>query len=177
MNELEIVEVEEKERFEITDLGSLNWVFREVLIPLKAEVEANNAFAKTELARVNDWLKDKNKASLEKIEYFEHLVQNYHHQLLLNDPKAKTLSTPYGKSKSRASKAAPEQADKDALLVHLLSNDMQDYIKKEPMWGDFKKSLSVANVDGVLTAFDETGQAVPGVVIKPESINFTVEVT
>jgi len=177
MHELQNSEVEEKVRFEITDIGSLNWVFREVLIPLKSEIETNKALAKAEIERVNKWLEDVNKSNSQKVEEWEQRIQDYHFHTLLSDPKAKTLSTPYGKSKSRASKAAPEQADKDALLVHLLSNDMQDYIKKEPMWGDFKKSLSVANVDGVLTAFDETGQAVPGVVIKPDSISFSVEVT
>ena len=53
---------------------------------------------------------------------------------------------------------------------------MQDYIKKEVKWGDFKKNLSIAEVDGVPTVYDENGQAVPGVVVKPESVSFVVEV-
>lgn len=171
------LQTEEKPRFEITDLGSLNWVFREQLIPLKAEIERNNALAAAEMERVKKWLDEVNRGPLDSVKYFEHLVQDYHHRLLLQDPKQKTLSTPYGKSKSRASKASPEQVDKDSLTSYIVENGLDEFIKNEVKWGDYKKTLSIAEVDGVQKVFDGTGQEVPGVIVKPESIGFSVEIT
>ncbi len=181
MNELQIIDMNNTEvnindeTFRILDLNGLNWAFRK-LSAIQAKENDIKSLVKAERDRIKGW-EDKQLADINVSKgYFEQLVQNYHFHSLLEDPKAKTLSTPYGKSKSRASKATPEKADDAALLVHILSNDMREFVNEEVKWGDFKKSLSVADVDGVPTAFDENGQAVPGVVIKPESINFSVEV-
>lgn len=179
MNSLQITEIDEvdihDETFRILDLSSLNWAFRR-LSAIQAKESDIKSLAKAERDRIKSW-EDKQLSDInDSKEYFERLVQDYHHRSLLDDPKAKTLSTPYGKSKSRASKATPEQADKDALLEHVLINDMQDYIKKDVKWGDFKKNLSITEKDGAPVVVDENGLLVPGVIVKPESISFSVEV-
>ncbi|PIC88406.1 hypothetical protein CSV71_14860 [Sporosarcina sp. P21c] len=127
--------------------------------------------------QIKRW-EDKERGKLkEEIEYQDSLVQDFHSRLLLEDPKKKTLSTPFGKSKSRYSKAAPEQVDKDAILAHIQENNMRDFIKEEAKWGDFKKTLTVAELEGAPVVVDENGQVVPGVVVKPEAINYSVEIT
>ena len=126
--------------------------------------------------QINRW-EDKERSKLqEEIEYQESLVQDFHSRLLLEDPKKKTLSTPFGSSKSRYSKAAPEQVDKDTLLAYVQENNMRNYIKEETKWGDFKKTLTIADLDGNQVAVDENGQVVPGVIVKPETINYSVDV-
>ena len=127
--------------------------------------------------QIKRW-EDKERGNLkEEIEYQDSLVQDFHSRLLLEDPKKKTLSTPFGKSKSRYSKATPEQVDKDALLAHIQENNMRGFIKEEAKWGDFKKTLTVAELEGAPVVVDENGQVVPGVVVKPEAINYSVEIT
>ncbi|MDN4609156.1 host-nuclease inhibitor Gam family protein [Sporosarcina highlanderae] len=169
--------LQEKERFEIKDDQALNWVFREILAPLKKEVARIEEMAAVEIDRVNKWKESELKSPKSDIEYWESLIQKYHFEELLRDPKRKTLSTPYGKSKSRRSAEQPEQVDKQALLEHVLTNDMQDFIKKDVRWADLKKTLQISEMDGGRVAVDENGMIVPGVIIKPESITYSVEVS
>ncbi len=166
---------EEKEPFRIQDDGALNWVFREQINPQYREIKRIEDFAKAEMERIQQWKEQQLKAPKSELEYWEGLVQHYHHEQLLQDDKRKTISTPYGKSKSRRSKAAPEQVDKEATLQYLKDNDLTKFIKEEPKWGDLKKTLTVAEQNGAPVAVDENGQVVDGVIIKPESVTFSIE--
>lgn len=167
--------IEEKEPFRIQDDGALNWVFREHINPQYAEIKRIEEFAAAENERITQWKEQQLKSPKSELEYWEGLVQHYHHQQLLQDEKRKTISTPYGKSKSRRSKATPEQVDKEATLKYVKDNQMTDFIKEEVKWGDFKKSLFVRESNGVQVAVDENGQVVDGVIVKPESISFSIE--
>ena len=171
---LEDVNVQD-ETFKINDLNGLNWAFRK-LSAYTAKSNEIKMLAKIERDRIKSWEEKQLLEIKDSTAFFERIVQDYHSRILELNPKDKTLSTPYGKSKTRASKAQPESVDNEKLLEHVLSNDMQDYVKKEVKWGDFKKTLTVTEKDGVSVAVDETGQVVPGVSIKPESISFSVEV-
>jgi hypothetical protein len=53
---------------------------------------------------------------------------------------------------------------------------MTEFIKESIKWGDLKKTLQVVEVNGKQVVIDENGQVVPGVVVKPESITYSVEV-
>lgn len=181
MNNLQSLELDSEvvpnEVFKITDIESLNWAFRK-LSAYQSKINEIQNLAKRERERIDRWERDELKSINDSVEYFEHLVQQYHSSILAEDPKAKTLSTPYGKSKTKTSQAQPEKVEgkEKELLDHILSNDMEDFIKKEVKWGDFKKSLSVAEIDGKSVAVDENGQVVPGVSIKAESTSYSVEV-
>lgn len=178
MNQLQAHELEnwngqeeERQGFQITGMDSLNWAFRKLAAIKAKEAEIIN-LAKAEKERIEHW-EATEKASLNNdIEFFEGLINQYHAQVLKEDPKAKTLSTPYGKSKSRASKAQPDKADEATILNYIEENGMTEYIKPSLKWADFKKSLKIAG-DKIV---DENGQVVPGVAIKPESITYKVEV-
>ncbi len=162
---------EEKQRFQITGMDSLNWAFRKLSALKAKETEITN-LAKAEKERIEHW-EATEKASLNNdIQFFESLINEYHAEVLKEDPKAKTLSTPYGKSKSRTSKAQPDKANEATILKYIEENEMTEYIKPTLKWADFKKSLTIAG-DKIV---DENGQIVPGVAVMPETITYKVEV-
>jgi hypothetical protein len=179
LQEFELQELENqeelKQRFQITGIDSLNWAFRK-LSAYKAKATEVEQLAKAERDRIDRWEEEQKKSIQQNIEFFEQLIHEYHAKVLQEDPKAKTLSTPYGKSKARQTKAQPEKADENLLLKHVKENGMTEFIKESVKWGDLKKTLKVVEIDGNQVVIDENGQAVPGVVVKPESISYSVEV-
>lgn len=182
MNALQQAEIEElegeeliEERFRITDQESLNWTFRKVAI-YKAQMEETDTIAAKEIERVHLWAAEQHKPVKQSIDFFESLIMQYHMKLLEEDPKAKTLKTPHGKSKSTTRKASPAPLDKDKLLDHVKEAGMLDYIKEEIRWGDFKKTLNIAKADGQTFVVDALGQRVEGVIIDEGGTTFKVEV-
>lgn len=165
----------EESKFVITDLNSLNWAFRK-LSALKEKENEIKALADAERERIANWERIELSTVNNSLEFFESLISQYHAQQLQADPKAKTISTPYGKSKSRATKAQPDKADEKAILKHVIDNQMEEYIKPSLKWADLKKSLKIVEANGVQYVLDENGQTVPGVIVKPDTITYSVEV-
>jgi sulfur carrier protein ThiS len=177
---LELIEVEdiqstEVAKFEITDLNSLNWVFRKVAA-LKSKEKEIKQVADVERERIADWERGELSTISNSLSFFENMVQAYHAKQLAEDPKAKTISTPYGKSKTRKSSEAPEKQDEAKLLEYVIENEMAEFIKNSVKWADLKKSLKIVEISGEKVVVDENGQIVPGVTVKPESISFSLEV-
>lgn len=179
LEQLELTEVEEmqeqEQRFEITDKESLNWAFRKVSA-LKSEEKEIKQLANVERDRINAWEQKELNPIHNSISFFEGLIQKYHAEQLAENPKAKTISTPYGKSKTRTSKEAPEKQNEEVLLQYVIENEMDEYIKNSVKWADLKKSLKIVEVSGEKAVVDENGQLVPGVYVKPASISYSVEV-
>jgi len=180
LQQMEILEVEnteqsERESFQVTDIESLNWVFRKLAALSEKEKEVKQ-LADVERTRINDWENRELIALHSDKNYFESLVSSYHAKQLEENPKAKTISTPYGKSKSRATKEQPKAVDKDKLLQHVKETGMTEFIKEEVKWGDLKKVLHIHEVDGHPVVIDENGTIVEGVEIEPASLSFKVEV-
>jgi hypothetical protein len=161
--------------FQITDLNSLNWVFRK-LAALKSKEKEIKQLADAERQRIADWERGELSPISSSLEFFETLIATYHAKQLEADPKAKTISTPYGKSKSRSTKAAPEKENEEVILQHVIENGMDDYIKNSLKWADFKKAVKIVEISGDKVVVDENGQVVPGMTVKPESISYSVEV-
>lgn len=179
LQQIELVEVDElqaaEQQFEITDINGLNWAFRKISA-LKAKQKEITTLANVERDRINEWEQNELKPLQGSISFFETHIQRYHAEQLAEDPKQKTISTPYGKSKTRTSKAAPEQSDKETLLQYAIENELDDCLKTEVKWADFKKKIKIVEISGEKVIVDEDGQIVPGVTIKPESISYSVEV-
>lgn len=182
LQKIELMEVEdiqafssEEVKFEITDINSLNWAFRKLSALKSKEKEIKN-LADSERQRIADWERSELSTINNSLEFFETMISIYHAKQLEVDPKAKTISTPYGKSKSRSTKAAPEKENEEAILQHVIENGMDDYIKNSLKWADFKKAVKIVEVSGEKVVVDETGQIVPGMTVKPESISYSVEV-
>src|SRR5690606_19790628 len=182
LQEIELMEVDDinalqpdSTKFEIKDINSLNWAFRKVAA-LQAKAKEIKQLAEIERQRIADWEKSELSSIEASMEFFESLVTQYHAKQLELDPKAKTISTPYGKSKTRTSKAAPEKQDEEKILQYVIENEMDEFIKNSVKWGDLKKSLKVVEISGEKVVVDSNGQIVPGVTVKPESITYSLEV-
>lgn len=173
--EVDEIQAAEQQQFEISDLESLNWAFRK-LSALKTQEKEIQQLANVERDRIAQWEKSELTPIHNSMSFFESHIQRYHAEQLAADPKAKTISTPYGKSKTRKSKEVPEQADKEKLLNYAIENDLADFIKNEVKWADIKKTFQIAEISGEKVVVDENGQLVPGVTVKPESIAYSVEV-
>lgn len=181
MTELLAAETEEKQRFEITDEVTLHWTFRRMR-ELRGKIAEKEELAKADYARIDEerklvdaWLESESKPHLQSIEHFEHLIREYHLALLNTDKSQKTLSTPYGKSKTTTSAEQPDKGDEEKLLKYAKDNKLTDLIKVEETirWGDLKKTLKV--VDGKV--IDENGEIVEGAKVKPQTVTCKVELS
>ncbi|WLR44518.1 host-nuclease inhibitor Gam family protein (plasmid) [Bacillus carboniphilus] len=166
---------EVKQRYQISGIDSLNWAFRK-LSAFKAQEAEIEQLAKIEHERIEQWETQQKRGLQQDIQFFETLINEYHANVLEEDPKQKTLSTPYGRSKSRRTKCQPDKADEQALLQYIKTNDLQGFIKESVKWADLKKTLKVAETSEGMAVIDENGQVVEGAVVKPESITYKVEV-
>lgn len=182
LQQYELMEVEdiqaissEDSKYEIKDLESLNWAFRK-LAALKSQEKEIKQLANIERDRIAAWEKSELSTIGNSTSFFESLIQNYHAQQLAENPKAKTISTPYGKSKTRRSGESVEKIDENQLLEYVFENDLAEFIKSSVKWADLKKTLLIAEISGEKAVVDENGQLVPGVSVKPESVSFSVEV-
>lgn len=177
LEELQGVELNEetKERFKITDLDQLNWAFRKISA-LNEQKKEKQELAKAEIERIKTWLESEEKPVDDSISFFEGLIKLYHMEQLAKDPKAKTLKTPYGSSKSTTKKPSPAQTDKDKLLAHIKESGLSEFIKEEAKWGDFKKTLQIVEMDGKSVVVDRDGQRVDGVDVDPGGTTYKVEV-
>ncbi|OWT52651.1 host-nuclease inhibitor Gam family protein [Bacillus sp. K2I17] len=172
VNELQVAE---QQQFEISDLESLNWAFRKISA-LKDKEKEVVQLANVERERIANWEKSELNPIHDSIGFFEWHIQRYHAEQLAADPKQKTISTPYGKSKTRKSSEAPEKADETKLLDYAIENELDDCIKTEIKWGELKKKFKIQKIGDEKVIVDEDGQIVPGVTVKPESISYSVEV-
>lgn len=170
----EVPEEVAQQHFVIKDLESLNWSFRK-LSALKSKEKEIKQLADIERDRIARWEQGELSTISSSLEFFENLISEYHAKQLEADPKAKTLSTPYGKSKSRATKESPDKADEKQILQFVEENGLTEFIKHSLKWADLKKSLKIVEINGVKIAVDENGQQVPGVTVKPGGISYSVE--
>ncbi|MCM3454436.1 host-nuclease inhibitor Gam family protein [Heyndrickxia oleronia] len=173
--EIDEIESQEQTQFEITDLDSLNWAFRK-LSALKSKEKEIRQLANVERDRIDQWEKSELTTIQNSTSFFEGLIQRYHAKKLEDDPKAKTISTPYGKSKTRRSKETPEKVNEDQLLDYVIENDLAEFIQNSVKWADLKESLKIVEISGEKVVVNDNGQIVPGVTVKPESISYSVEV-
>ncbi|SCX38358.1 host-nuclease inhibitor Gam family protein [Lysinibacillus fusiformis] len=171
-------ENDEPQKFEITDLDSLNWALRKVHA-YDSQLKEIQKVANSERQRIDSWEQRESKGINESIQFFHNLVAEYHAKVLEEDDSKKTLSTPYGKSKSITSKAQPDKANEEQLIKFAEENKLP-FVKKVTtktlQWGELKKTLKVVEKDGEQIVVDENGQAVPGAKVKPQNTTFKIEI-
>ncbi|EDX70471.1 conserved hypothetical protein [Bacillus cereus NVH0597-99] len=176
---IELAEVDElqdaEQQFEVTDIDGFNWSLRKISA-LKEKEKEITTLANSERNRITEWEKKELKPIHDSISFFEGHIRRYHMEQLAADPKKKTISTPYGKSKTRKSGEALEKADEAKLLDYAIENELDDCIKTEIKWGELKKKFNIKKIGDEKVIVDENGQIVPGVTVKPESISYSVEV-
>jgi hypothetical protein len=164
-----------KERFRITDLGSLTWTFENVKSLTEKAKEIKDV-AQAQRSKIDYWESKEMVTINNSLEFFQNLIAEYHSTVLAENPKSKTIKTPYGNTKAKTTKEQPEKVDEDTILQHVIESGLDDYLKTSLKWGDFKKELKIAEVSGEKVIVDSNGQIVPGVKVKPETTTFSMEI-
>lgn len=177
-HELETLEEEKSGFFPLKDLEGLNWTFRKISA-LQARIKEIEDVAKLEVERVEKWRKSQTEALESDVNFFSEQVKIYHANELANDPKRKSIKTPFGTAKSTTRKASLEAVDKSVLLEYAKSS-AQEYVKTEVKesvdWAALKGKLHIVEKDDGLIVIDEDGQLVDGVAVKPAETTFKLEV-
>lgn len=164
---------EARQRFRITTEDLADWALRKVA-RLRAEKQARRELAQREIGRIQEWL-DRELAKLDRDErFFVNALVDYHRLVLATNPRAKTLSLPHGTVKARVVGASPTLVDESATLAWA-ENARPEVVKvkKSLDWAGLKKLLAV-DPDEVHCVDPTTGEVVPGVTVKPETVSFTV---
>jgi hypothetical protein len=173
MNHLYMTEIEElenfneeaKQRFQVTDLASLNWAMRK-LTAIEAKKREIRAMIDGEKERLEMFFERETSGLTESENFFKELVSQYAARKREEDPKFKGEKTPFGKIGFRK---VPDKwlYDEELLVAYLEQNQYNELIrtKKEPVKTEIKKVFKV-NDDG--RVFDENGQEVAGITVEPQ---------
>jgi hypothetical protein len=177
LNELEYFTAEERQGFQIHNLELLTWAFKK-LAAINSSIEEVENIVKYEKEKIDSWSKSQIDPLNQSKTFFEGKIMEYHQQELLKDPKKKSISTPYGKAKSTKTKKQPYIANEAEVLEFLQENEKELIkIEESVKWSELKGKLEIVEMNESLVVINaETGQLVPGLSIKPESVNFKVEV-
>ncbi|MNW43556.1 Bacteriophage Mu Gam like protein [compost metagenome] len=172
LDEIEQQEQEERQRFAVTDLESLNWVFRK-LAAIEAKKNEVNKLADAEKYRIETYRTRELDKLQRDMEYFNSLVSEYAAERRATDPKFKSEKTPYGTLSFK--KQQPKWNYDDEKLVSWLENTGANElirIKKEPVKAEIKK-LFVPIESGVVV--DPEGQMVDGIMVEYRSDELVIK--
>jgi phage host-nuclease inhibitor protein Gam len=163
LDEIEQQEAEERQSFQVTDLESLNWVFRK-MAAIEAKKTDVNKLAASEICRIEDYRKRELDKLQRDTEYFQGLVGVYAAQRREVDPKFKSEKTPYGSLTLK--KQQPKWNYDDQKVVEWLDKNGYDHlirVKEEPIKADIKKVFVVSDKGQVV---DEDGVVVEGILVE-----------
>lgn len=176
--ELNEMQPQEKQIFVIKDMDGLNWVLRKINAA-NAKLNEIKSLAVAERERINAWEKKESAGLMNDITFFEQKIFEYHSHVLANDPKQKSIVTPYGRVQSTTNEAQPERLDDEAIFNYVVANQLP-YVEvntsRKLQWGELKKTLNVVQQGDEQIVVDSNGQVVPGVTVKPRTTTFKVEV-
>ena len=172
---LEITQEEISSQYKIDNLDSLDWAFRKIA-NYRNEFAEQEAYAKEQIRKINDWLAKERAKNERNIGFFEHLVTEYHASILAENPKKKSISTPNGKVQSTTRKPSIVKPDADSLpqLIEYAEQNAFDQfveVKKELKWVEFKKHLTLTDD---LKVVDSNGQIVEGIPLSEGGTSFKI---
>lgn len=162
-----------KQRFQITDINSLNWALRKIS-SINAQLADEEALFQAELDRLTTWIGKQRDNAAKSREFFDSLITEYATDQRKKDPKFK-VSTPYGKLSYRRQKPQWDYVD-EALVKYLEDNNLDDLIrvKKEPIKNDIKERFTVSKEGRLIN--QDTGEVIPGVVITERGDKLEIKV-
>lgn len=163
INEIEKKELE-KERFEIRDLNSADWVFREWKRK-KAEREERINYAKAEIETLKAYIENEEKEQESMELYFKTLLGKYVDRRLEEDPKFR-LKTVHG-SANYGKLIDKWHYEDDVLLKDLEEKEIDEFIKIKKSIDKtlLKKSVNITKDGEVVT---KDGEVLNGVKITQE---------
>jgi phage terminase small subunit len=168
---IDVLEVEQEERFKVTDLEGANWCLKKISAVQK-DLKEKEILAATEKIKIEKWLEKESETANNSIDYFKSLLNEYLQELRRDNPKAK-ISTPYGTVSTRKTQVRWNYDD-EKIKEFLKANNMLDCIrvKEELDKTALKKDLKIAGGNVV----DEDGQIVEGITLEPSKEELTVKV-
>lgn len=161
----------ERERFTVDDDRKATWAMRK-LRTIKAAQKTNEAIAAEEISRVNEWLTDVNAPLKQDEAYFTGLLIEYLRSRRAEDG-TKSITLPHGKINSRSGQPKWDVDSEEFLKWADATREELVRIKIEPNLAEAKKVLTV---EGDKVIDPKTGEVVPGILIHPAEISYTVEV-
>ncbi|HBM8292596.1 TPA: host-nuclease inhibitor Gam family protein [Staphylococcus aureus] len=176
MNELqaqELENIEQDERFEVTDLDSANWVFKKLDTITTKENEINE-LADKEIERIKSWQEKEVEKLQGSKDYLQSLVIEYFRIEKEKDSKFK-LNTPYGKVTSRKGSKVIQVSNEQEVINQLEQRGFDNYVKvtKKLSQSDIKKDFNVTE-NGTL--IDANGEVLEGDSIVEKPTSYTVKV-
>lgn len=162
-----------KQRFQITDINSLNWALRKIS-SINAQLSDEEKLYESEFGRIALWIGKQRDSAARSREFFEGLIAEYATTQREKDPKFK-VSTPYGKLSYRKQKPHWDYVD-ETLVKYLEDNSLNDLIrvKKEPIKNDIKERFAVSKEGRLIN--QDTGEVIPGVVITERGDKLEIKV-
>jgi len=177
IHEFDTEDAPEKERFEITDDAQAAWAMRK-LLSLRSKMAENEAIADAERTRIDAWLHYANHKFESDVAYFESLLTVYAQRQRETEDR-KSVETPYGSVKSRATQDKFKVVDEEAFFKWAESALPEAInVKRTPALAALKKAATVESTDTLgMVAVMEHGEIVPGVAVEPGGVNYSVEVS
>jgi len=178
MNWLDTIETEElkevlvEQRFQITDLSSLNWALRKLSTLEKSHSE-DLALCNAEIDRIAKWYEKQDSSYQSTRQYFEGIIGQYAKAQIAEDPKWKGNKTPYGKVNFHKQKDQWEYDDE--VLVAYLEGERKTAllkVKMEPIKDLIKDYYTLKNgrlING------NTGELVPGVIVSEREPKLSIK--
>jgi hypothetical protein len=185
LQELELMEIIEadqadmedqelKERWKVENLEAANWCLRK-LAALKARQTEIDQLAKAEVERITSWQKKQTDGLDREVEFFTGLLEEYHRGRLREDPRAKTITTPYGEMHLR--KQQPQWEYHEEQLMTYLKANRPDLVKEKITYAPDKASIKkYCKVSGNQVFDIITGEVIPGVAVYDRAEAFSVKV-
>ena len=174
--EFDTEDAPDRERFEITNDEQAAWAMRK-LLAFRKKMAENEAIADAERTRIDAWLHRVNEKFAPDVAYFEAILTRYAQQQRTAEDR-KSIETPYGSVKSRATQDKFKVIDEDEFFKWAEEN-LPDAIavKRTPSLTALKKAVTVESTETLgMVAMSEHGEIVPGVAVELGGVNYTVEV-
>lgn len=166
LNAINVEELEQEERFRVTDDQKADWCLRKI-----AEADA-------ELSKLTEWYERQKVLAQERhdsrVDYFTGLLREYFETVPAHETKTMSkYSLPSGELVMSKAKSDYKAVDNEKLLSWCVSNDPELVkVTTAPKWADIKKRLTT--VEGKIVD-KETGLFVEGVEIEDKPEEFKVK--
>lgn len=158
-------------RFRVEDDRQATWAMRKARKAAQ-RIREVDAIAAEEIERIQAWAVKERKRPEQDLNFFSGLLTDYALRVRAEDPKRKSVVTPYGTVQTR-SKAIGWEVDEDTFLAWAKTN-RPDLVKttEKPLLAEAKKALTADENDLLVTTPE--GEIVPGITLTPAGLTATV---
>jgi hypothetical protein len=165
-----------REHFQITNDDQAQWAMRK-LLSYKKKIDENKSIAEAEHYRIDEWVTRVNGSFTNDVAYFEAILTHYARSQRESEDR-KTIDTPYGVVKSRATQQKFRVDDAEQFFTWAHQNAPQLISIKESPNLLALKEYATAEETKTLgpVAVTTDGEIIPGVSVEPADVNYTVEV-